>query len=311
MVNMVNIRTTISLGRMFRILVAGLLLAAAGGVPARAEQSAADLQARYRSLQDQLSHNAFQRPLFLDSTEAAEKLQGEVYAVIDHPYATVSPALQDIDHWCDILILHLNVKSCRVVSSPASRTLEVSLGRKIDEPLDQAYPVNFDYRVAAAGDTYLQILLHADTGPLGSRNYEIALEAVPLKAGRTFIHLSYSYSYGLSVRLAMKGYLATLGSGKVGFSVTDRRPDGAPVLINGVRGVVERNTMRYYLAIEAYLGALAVPPADQLEKRLLDWFAATERFALQLHELDEGDYLAMKRKEVLRQQSGAEPKTSG
>lgn len=311
MVCMINTAATASLGRMLRILVPGLLLAGAGCPLAEAAQPAAALQARYLSLQDQLNHNAFQRPLFLDSTEAADELKGDVYAVIDHPYATVSQALQEMDHWCDILILHLNVKSCRAVSSPAARILEVSLGRKIDEPLDQAYPVKFDYRVAAAGASHLQILLHADTGPLGSKNYQIALEAVPLKAGRTFIHLSYSYDYGLAVRLAMKSYLATLGNGKVGFSVIDRRPDGATVLINGVRGVVERNTMRYYLAIEAYLGSLSAPPAEQFEKRLHDWFAATERFRLQLHELDEGEYLAMKRKEVQRQQSRDASKTSG
>jgi hypothetical protein len=74
-----------------------------------------------------------------------------------------------------------------------------------------------------------------------------------------------------------------------------------------VRGGVERNTMRYYLAIEAYLGSLAVPPADRLEQRLHGWFAATERFSRQLHEIDESAYLEMKRQEVRRQQTGAEP----
>jgi len=71
---------------------------------------------------------------------------------------------------------------------------------------------------------------------------------------------------------------------------------------------VERNAMRYYLAIEAYLGSLSVPVAEQLDWRLRAWFAATDRFALQLHELDEGDYLAMKRSEVQRQQSGPGPR---
>ncbi len=294
-------------GRIFRTLLPCLLLAGAGAPLARAESPGAVLQARYLSLQDQLSHNAYQRPLFLASTETADELKGEVYAVLDYPYATVSQALQPAGHWCDILILHLNVKSCRATGSPPAQTLEVSLGRKIDEPLDQAYPVKFTYRVAEANATHLQILLHADTGPLGSKNYEIALEAVPLKAGQTFIRFSYAYEYGFAVRLAMKSYLATLGSDKVGFSLGDRPEKGAPGLIAGVRGVVERNTMRYYLAIEAYLGSLPAPPADRLEKRLHDWFAATERFARQLHEVPEGDYLTMKRKEVLRQQSAAGP----
>jgi hypothetical protein len=66
---------------------------------------------------------------------------------------------------------------------------------------------------------------------------------------------------------------------------------------------VERNTMRYYLAIEAYLGATSAPPPEQQEKRLRDWFAATERYALQLHEIERDDYLAMKRHELQRQRS--------
>ena len=44
--------------------------------------------------------------------------------------------------------------------------------------------------------------------------------------------------------------------------------------------------MRFYLAIEAFLDAASSPPQAQLEKRLHDWFAATERFARQLHEVD-------------------------
>ncbi len=292
--------------QMFRMLFAGLL-AGMGALPIRAAGPATALQARYVALQEQLTHNAYQRPLFLDSTEAKEGLKGDLFVVIDHPFATVSQALQVLEHWGDILILHLNVKGCRVVGQPAGRTLLVSIGRKNDEPLDQAYPVSFGFRVAAAQADYLHILLHADTGPMGSRNYEIALEAVPLKAGRTFIHLAYSYDYGVAARLAMKAYLATIGSDKVGFSATAQPAGGAAVLVSGVRGVVERNTMRYYLAIEAFLGALAVPAADRLEKRLHDWFAATEQFPLQLHELDEAVYLAMKRNEVRRQETGPDP----
>jgi len=69
--------------------------------------------------------------------------------------------------------------------------------------------------------------------------------------------------------------------------------------------VVERNTMRYYLAIESYLGALSAPPQTRLEKRLQDWFAASERYSRQLHEMERGEYLEMKRREYQRQQRGA------
>ena len=57
--------------------------------------------------------------------------------------------------------------------------------------------------------------------------------------------------------------------------------------------------MRYYLAIDAYLGA---PATDQLERRLQAWFAATENYPLQLHEIDRASYIGMKRAEHKRQQ---------
>jgi hypothetical protein len=67
--------------------------------------------------------------------------------------------------------------------------------------------------------------------------------------------------------------------------------------------MIERNAMRYYLAIDAYLDARALPPAQQLERRLVDWFAATERHPEQLRELDWETYVQMKRLEVRRQQT--------
>jgi hypothetical protein len=70
-----------------------------------------------------------------------------------------------------------------------------------------------------------------------------------------------------------------------------------------MRGLVERNTMRYYLAVEAFLGALSAPPQARVEKSLSDWFAAIERYPRQLHELERGEYLDMKRREYSRQQA--------
>ena len=263
------------------------------------------LHARYTALQDQLAHNVYHRPVYLESKEAEDELRGDIYAVVEQPFGIVRQTMERLDNWCDILILHLNVKNVRAVSSATDQSLVVSIGKKHDEPLDKAFPVEFSYRVPVANDAYLRIRLHAESGPLGTKNYQIACESIPLDATRTFIHLSYSYDYGLTARLAMKGYLTTIGSGKVGFSTAEKRSEGEPALIGGVRGVVERNTMRYFLAIDAYLRSLAVPPAARLEARLHNWFAETEEFHRQLHEIDEDEYHEMKRNEIRRQESGA------
>jgi len=219
--------------------------------------------------------------------------------VIDEPYEVVAPALQAASHWCDILILHLNIKQCRLSRGD---TLGVAIGRKYEQPVEDAYPVEFGYKVLAADADYLKVALDADSGPFGTRAYSIALEATRIDAGRSFVHMSYSYEYGLAARLAMEAYLHTLGSGKVGFSVTGHRPDGQPIHVEGLRGVLERNAMRYFLAIDVYLDSLKAPAAQQVEQRLRDWYAGTERYATQLHELERDEYLEMKRREIARQE---------
>ena len=115
--------------------------------------------------------------------------------------------------------------------------------------------------------------------------------------------MSYSSGYGFAAGLAMRAYLATLGRAKVGFSIVNRQPDGRPVYIRNMLGLVERNTMRYYLAIDAFLGAYALPASAQVERRIHDWYASTERYATQLHEIELSQYVAMKRKEIRRQRA--------
>jgi hypothetical protein len=205
---------------------------------------------------------------------------------------------------CDVLILHLNTKQCSSSTQGGETILHLRIGKKHDQPVDQAYRVDFIYRVAATTADYLQVTLNAAEGPLGTTDYRIVLEATPAGDGRTLIRLSYSYAFGVVGRLAMQTYLATTGRDKVGFTVVGTQADGKPQYIGGMRGVVERNTMRYFLAVEAFLGALSVPPQARVEKSLRDWFAGSERYSRQLHEIEQGEYLSMKRKEYSRQQPG-------
>ena len=266
-----------------------------------ATSSAAALQAKYASLKERLNNNQFKLPLYIDSRQKTGDLQGDIFAVVSHPFPTVSASVKTANQWCDILFLHLNVKYCRAMDQQGSQ-LAVYIGRKYDQPLDSAHRVEFAFKAAADNDQYLQITLNAKNGPLGTKNYRILLEAIPLE-GKTFIHLTYSYAYGMMAKLATEAYFSTSGGDKVGFTITGKTPDGKPIYARDMRGVLERNTMRYYLAIDAYLDALSTPPAEQLEKRLKHWFASTERYALQLHEVTESEYLNMKRKEYKRQQT--------
>jgi len=253
-------------------------------------------------VRDRLASDQYPRPLYLESNVSRDVLRGDVYALFDQPFAVVGPALRDRDNWCVVLILHLNVKGCRPSNSNAGKALQVNVGRKFDQPLADTYLFEFQYEMEA-DPGYLQVALSAREGPLGTSHYRIILELVALDAGRSFVHLSYSYADALPARIAMRSYLATIGRDKVGFSIVGRKPDGQPVYIDGMRGVIERNTMRYFLALEAYLGALSAPEHEQMEIRLDSWFTEAERYPAQLHEIERADYLDMKRGEVRRQQA--------
>ncbi|ASW01426.1 hypothetical protein [Paraburkholderia aromaticivorans] len=274
---------------------------------AQATDNAAGLRDKYQSLTQQLAHNQFQRPLYLESQELPSALKGDIYGVLNYPFATVNGTLNDPAqgpaNWCDVLILHLNTKYCHASTSASGTVLAVNIGKKTEESLSSSYRVQFNYHPVASNPDYLRVELSAATGPLSTKDYRIVMEAVPVGDNRTFIHLTYAYGYGTAGRLAMKTYLATIGSDKVGFSSTPDSSAGETQFVGGVRGLVERNTMRYYLAIDAYLAALSSPPNARLDKRLADWFDATERYPRQLHEVSRADYMQMKHNEYQRQQT--------
>jgi hypothetical protein len=277
-------------------LGAGGSLMSASAAPVDARAAEASLRSAHAAASDRLQRSPFGRPLHLASSEAEDELRGEVLAVIEQPFAVVGDTLRSPEAWCDILILHPNVRQCRASAAPEAR-LAVHLGRAEHE-------MDFAYDVRASSATYLRVGLDSPTGPMGTSDYRIVLETAPLEGGRSIVRFSYAHGYGTSARLALQAYLGTLGRGKVGFTATGRDPEGQPAYVSGVRGALERNTMRYYLAIEAHLAARTAPPRERGERALQHWLAAAGRHPKQLAE--EADYVERKRAD-LRQHAAARP----
>ena len=290
----------------WRAAVAALAFCVGLGVAlvAPAADDAQVLRARHAALHDELAASPFQRPLVLESSDADGTLKGDLYARIVQPFGVAGNALQGADHWCEILMLHLNVQNCRARSTPDGTVLDLVAGSRYSQSAASAYRFSFGYDVVAARADYLQISLAADQGPVGTSRYRIVLEVVGLETGQSFLHMSYAYDYGWAARVAMQAYLATAGRSKVGFSVVGSQGNGQPQYVGGTRGVIERNTMRYYLAIEAYLGTLSLPPEQRIEQRLNDWYAGVERYPTQLHEIERDQYLELKHAQLQRQASG-------
>lgn len=256
----------------------------------QAHADAGELRARHAGLREQLGNNSFGRQLVIDSAEGSNTLQGDVYAVLDHPFDKVKSALQDARAWCDIMLLPFNTKACQ---PNGGQRLAVRIARKPDQPADQAYRLDFGFRNVEASPDFLETRLSAEQGPFGTRDYRITAEAVPLENGKTFMHMRYAYGFSGTGRFAMQAYLATAGASKVGFTT------------NGVRGAVERNAMRYYLAIDSYLDTMDAPEPQRLDRRINAWFSATEEYPRQLREMDRATYVALKRQDYEAQQTAA------
>jgi len=287
------------MGSFWKLLAAaGLLLAALA-----AAADPAELRERHAALQEQLRDNPYHRAMYINSSESGDTLTGDVYAELDHPFESLAGSLKDPAEWCEILILPFNTKYCHATSGPDGPGLMMRIGRKADQPVNDAYRLDFRLRAVAARPDYFESQLFADSGPMGTHDYRIVLSAIPLDARRAFIHLSYSYSASGIGRLATQVYLNTTGAEKVGFTVVGHDSNNQPIFVQGVRGIIERNVMRYFLAIDAHLTSLSVPPEQQLDKRIQTWFNLTEQYARQLHEMDRAHYVAMKHGEVERQQT--------
>jgi len=279
-----------------RLLAAVIFLAAAGSTLAVEQplQGEALLRAVYHRNLAGLASNSFGLPLVVESAAQDDHVQVDVYGILAYPFSTVVNELTAPASWCDIVSLPPNVKACTYRQLPGAALLTFYVGRKVYQAPEDAHPVIYDYRYVALQQGYLDLVLSAAAGPFGTRDHSLRFEALRLDGGRVFVHVSYAYRDTAALRLAAKGYFSTLGRGKVGFTVTGTDRDGNPVYIGGPRGAVERNAVRNYLAIQAFMNALRYPAESRFGVRISEWYDLASRYPKQLFDLDRQDYLAVK-----------------
>ena len=289
-----------TLARLFLLYLCGLVAAQAQGA------DLGEMQNLYRSLQPRLAQSPFQRELVLDSTESAERLSGDIYATLDAPLASLELVNRSPQRWCEILLLISNTKSCIVGRQDDAPALQMRMGTKGPQALASTTPMDFRFETSAPQAAVLETHLSSATGPLGTKDGTLRVQAIALGPQKSFIHLHYSYRSSLAGRLATGVYLQTLGRGKVGFSKeqassTEAKRPANTRWVGGVRGIIERNTMRYFMALSCGLQfASTDAPAQRFAQMAPCWYDETERYPQQLHELGRAEYLEMKRGEYGR-----------
>lgn len=262
--------------------------------------SAAALHEMRQSLRPQLRVSAFGEPLVLSSRDTGDQIEGDVHAEVAHPFAAVVSSFRSTEAICEVLFLHLNVRYCVPSRGTQPAMVALLVGPKRVSAPGLQHRVDYVVRTEVAQPDHFRVTLTAAHGPLSTHDYRLVFETVPIEAGRSFVHFGYAYRYGALARLAMGAYLATAGRTKIGFSVEGQDADGRPRHVRGMRAAVERNVMRYYLALLAHRSVTTGSPEERLQARLRAWFALTERHPAQLHEFGLEDYLQEKKEDLER-----------
>ena len=235
----------------------------------------------------------------IKSKKAGSSVIADVYAVSGKCFDDIYKALSTPENWCEFAPLHLNVKSCTCTQGVQPQ-ITFYAGRKFYRPPEEAYELKYRFQVTESEADRFRVKLSAEDGPHGTSDYMIVVEAV-LIGDQTLVHMGLSYTTSLVSRLATSTYLSTIGSGKVGFSIDEHQTDH-PAYVTGEKGIIERNVMRYFLALTVYLDTLHLDPAEGFNSRAAAWYDLTEQYAMQLHELDKQEYLEAKKREHQNQQ---------
>lgn len=260
---------------------------------ANSAPEAMELRQDYRSMQETLMHSPLQRPVHIRSEETSGHLSGDLFASMDFSLATLALASGSAERWCEIVLLLSNTKACRIVGG-ANNSLVVSVSSSKSVDAAGATETTFQWDTRSSDNEYFEAGISAKDGPMGTQDISLRLQAVALTPSRTFLRLHYAYNTQWLGRVAMQAYLATLGRGKVGFTPATNAETNTSGYIEGVRAVIERNTMRYFLGLDC-ASTFAQQDAPQRFHSIADcWFGQIEQYPLQLHEMQRAEYLQMK-----------------
>jgi hypothetical protein len=242
---------------------------------------------------ESLQRSPLLRPVQISSQESEDHLIGDLFATVDYGMGTVNAAATNIERWCEVMLLLSNSQACQVKPGKNNDLLQVLVSSSKNADISGATPTDFQLQVHSAKADYLDSALTAAEGPMGTQNISLRLQAIPLTATRSFLHLHYAYETKWLGRVAMRAYLQTGGRGKVGFTPMGDA-NTQTTYIAGARGVIERNTMRYFLGFDCALAFDTQHPPQRFGAMAQCWYGQVEKYPLQLHEMPSTEYLGMK-----------------
>lgn len=131
-----------------------------------------------------LERNSLGFPLFLESSEHDHRVTVDVYGVFDYPFNSVVDVVKVPANWCGMLFLHPNIKACTYSELQDEWLLTFHVGRKVYQSPEDAHQIIYHYRKVDQHPEYLEIILAADKGPLGTKDHLMKFEVLPLDGGK-------------------------------------------------------------------------------------------------------------------------------
>lgn len=282
-----------------RILTSLFLLAMSGAVTAQ-QTEAKLLLSQYQQFAIHTQPIDRNLALSIASHEKSRRLDIKVYGIVDQPFSKVSAVLSDPAVMCDFLILNLNIKTCTYAQDKQRTELVIYVAGKNYSPLYRAMEINPYFELQKKNNQYMRVLMASRKSRWALYDYSVIVEATAL-GNATLLRFTSKYHASHINMAATLAYLKTFARNKVGFTVVGHNELGEPKYIQGMRGVIERNAVRSYLALQAYLETSNTPEKKRFDSRLRRWFKLTDAYPRQLHEMELQSYLDNKHREYRNQ----------
>ncbi|MEI8190499.1 MAG: hypothetical protein WCI75_12355, partial [candidate division NC10 bacterium] len=254
------------------------------------------LSGRYPELQEAARRGPFGLPLQVRSEERETLVSAEIHGIIGHPFRALAATFTDPGGWCNFLVLNPNIKTCTFRREAQETLLTLYIGSKSYRAPESATEQVYRFLVRARHPEYAAISLTAPRGLLGTTAHRFEFEAGSV-AGKTVVTLSSSFEPSMLSKLLTGIYLSTLGRDRIGFS-REATEAGVPAgYVRGVKGMIERNVMRYYLALKAFLDTSDQPADRQFEARASLAYDLMDLYPAQLRQMEKAEYLEIKSRE--------------
>lgn len=280
------------------IIGIGLFIVSAAANADRTD--AHQLLSQYRQFSADIKPIDKSLPLRIQSHEQDRHLRVNVFGLVNYSYAQVADVLASPAAMCDFLILNMNVKACTYLPGKQRADMVIYVAGKKYASLYRTLQIEPYFELQKRDKNYLRVLMASHRGSWGMKEYSVLVEASPYK-NKTLVRFTSNYEASRINKAATTAYLKTFARKKVGFTVIGKNQQGQPEYVRGMQGVIERNAVRSYLALQAYLGTANTPSKQRFESRLRRWFDLTDVYTRQLHEMHWQPYLRNKRREYQNQ----------